>query len=157
MKNKEVVSDTPTVPEESQTDSGENHAIDPQTESTLESLESLRAIILGQDRQQIADIETELEQLEQRVTDPDKLIAIITPVMSHAIRRTIRDSREAMIEALYPIVGTLVMRAVAEAIRDLAQSVDAQMRTSFNFSTLWRRFQARLGGVKASELTLRTM
>ena len=152
MTNKEVVSDTSTAPEEGQTASGENHATDPQTEATLESL---REIILGQDRQQIAGIETELEQLEQRVTDPDKLIAIITPVMSHAIRRTIRDSREAMIEALYPIVGTLVMRAVAEAIRDLAQSVDAQMRTSLDFSTLWRRFQARVGGVKASELTLR--
>ncbi|MCB0166025.1 MAG: hypothetical protein KDI79_17460 [Anaerolineae bacterium] len=152
MKNKEVVSDTSTTPDEDQTELIEQRAVDSQSESTLELL---RAIILDEDRQQIADMETELEQLEQRVTDPDKLIAIITPVMSQAIRRTIRDSREAMIEALYPIVGTLVMRAVTEAIRDLARTVDAQMRTSFNFSTLWRRFQARLGGVKASELTLR--
>jgi hypothetical protein len=97
----------------------------------------------------------EFEKLEQRVTDPDKLIAIVSPVMSQAIRRTIRDARDEMVEALYPIIGGLVVRAVSEAIRDLARNVDGQMRASLSFSSIWRRFQARLRGVHDPELALR--
>ncbi len=121
-------------------------------------LDALREIILGQYRQQITEMQAEirqLEQLEERVTDPDKLIAIVSPVMSQAIRRTIRDAREEMIEALYPIIGSLVMRAVSEAVRDLARTVDAQARNSFNPAVLWRRFRAWVGGVRDTDLALR--
>jgi hypothetical protein len=81
---------------------------------------------------------------------------MITPVLGDAIRRKIRDAREEMIEALYPIIGQLVVRAVSEAIRDLARTMDAQVRTSFSPQAIWWRLRARIGGVSEEEMALRT-
>jgi len=119
------------------------------------TLESLRDILFGHYRQQIAELEAELDDLERRVTDEDALIATIAPVLGDAIRRKIRDAREEMVEALYPIIGQTVVRAVSEAIRDLARAVDAQMRSSFSPRAAWRRMQARLKGVSPAEIALR--
>ena len=119
------------------------------------ALESLRDILFGQYRQQIAELEAELADLERRVSDEDALIAMIAPVLGDVIRRKIRDAREEMIEALYPIIGQTVVRAVSEAMRDLARAVDAQMRSSFGPRVVWRRLQARLRGVSSAEMALR--
>lgn len=119
------------------------------------SLEDLRDILFRRDRERIAELGAELDALEQRVTDRDALVATISPVLGDAIRRQIRDAREEMIEALYPIIGQLVVRAVSEAIRDLARTVDAQVRRSFDPRAVWWRFRARLGGASQAEMSLR--
>jgi hypothetical protein len=128
---------------------------DPRQSRDAPSLESLRDILFGQYRQQIAELEAELDDLERRVSDEDALIAMIAPVLGDAIRRKIRDARDEMIEALYPIIGQTVVRAVSEAMRDLARAVDAQMRRSFSPRAAWRRLQARLRGVSGAEMALR--
>jgi hypothetical protein len=61
-----------------------------------------------------------------------------------------------MIEALYPIIGQLVVRAATEAVRDLARTVDAQVRRSFDLRAMWWRIRARLGGASQAEMSLRT-
>ena len=116
------------------------------------SLEDLRQILFGQ---QAARLEGELQDLEQRLTDRDTLIAIIAPVLGDAIQRQIRDARDEMIQALYPLIGQLVIRAVSEALRDLARNIDAQMRTTLSPRAVWRRFQARVSGVSGTEMTFR--
>jgi hypothetical protein len=119
-------------------------------------VEALRDILFRHDRERMAKLEAELEELEQRFTDKDSLIATISPVLSEAIRRQIRDAREEMIEALYPLIGQLVVRAVSEAVRDLARTVDAQVRRSFDLRAVWWRIRARLGGASQAEMSLRT-
>jgi len=119
------------------------------------SLEVLRDILFSQYRQQIIELEAELAELERRITDPDRLITIITPVLSDAIRRRIRDARDEMVDAFYPIIGQIVVRAVSEAIRDLARTIDAQMRTSFNLPALGQRWWAKLHGIPTAEMALR--
>jgi hypothetical protein len=115
-------------------------------------LEDLREILFGH---QVDRLEGELDELEQRLTERDALVAIIAPVLGDVIRRQIRDAREEMIEALYPIIGQLVVRAVSEAIRDLARNIDAQMRTSLSPRAILRRVQARASGVSGTEMALR--
>ena len=60
-----------------------------------------------------------------------------------------------MVESLYPLIGQLISRAVAESIRDLARTIDLRMRTSFSPAALLRRAQARAAGVSDAELALR--
>lgn len=118
-------------------------------------IEALRSILFDPYRERIAALEQELEDVGQRITGKDALVATISPIMGDAIRRQIRDSREEMIEALYPIIGQLVVRAVTEAVRDLARAVDAQVRRSLDLRSLWWRIRARLGGVSSAEASLR--
>ena len=66
-----------------------------------------------------------------------------------------REDRDALVESLYPLIGQLICRAVAESIRDLARTIDLRMRTSFSPADLLRRAQARAAGVSDAELALR--
>jgi len=124
-------------------------------EAADSQLEALREILFSRYREQIAELELELAELERRVTDEDRLAAMIAPVLSSAIRRKIRDARDEMIEALYPIIGETITRAVGEAMRDLARSVDAQVRTTASPRAIGQRLQARISGVSDSEAALR--
>ena len=119
------------------------------------SLEALREILLSSYRQRLFELEAELNDMEQRINNKDTFIAMVVPVLGDAIRRKIRDARSEMIDALYPIIGQMVVRAVSEAMRDLARSIDAQMRTSFDVGRLGRRLEARARGVSSAEMLLR--
>ena len=119
------------------------------------SLDTLRDILFRHYQARIVDLEAQVDDLERRLTDKDALIATISPVLGDAIRRQIRDAREEMVEAFYPIIGQLVVRAVSEAVRDLARSVDAQVRRSFDLRALLWRIRARMGGASQDEMSLR--
>lgn len=118
-------------------------------------LDSLRDILLREDRPHIADLAARLTRIERRTSDDEALIATITPLLGDLIRRKVRDGRDEMVEALYPLIGQLVVRAVGEAMRDLARNIDFQLRNSLGFTALLRRTRARLRGVSATQLLLR--
>lgn len=119
------------------------------------SADDLREILLRAERERSDDLAKQVADLERQVTDKEALIALLMPVLGDVLRQKIRDARAEMIEALYPIMGQVVVRAVSEAIRDLARSVDAQMRTSLTPSAVLGRVRARLGGVSDGEMMLR--
>lgn len=123
--------------------------------SDEDALNELRMMLLGHYREQMVQVQETIEVLSERTSDKEALIRTITPVMGDLIRNKIRDNRDEMIEALYPIIGQLVVRAVSEAVRDLARKMDAQLRTTYSVSYQGRRLWARLNGVSESELILR--
>jgi len=118
-------------------------------------LEALRAILFDGYRERVSALESKLDEVEHGLTDEEALVATVTPIVGDAIRRRIQDAREEMIEALYPIIGQLVVRAVSEAIRDLARKIDAQVRTSYSPQVLLWRLRARIGGASSGEVALR--
>ena len=60
-----------------------------------------------------------------------------------------------MIEALYPIIGETVQRAVREFGRELQRSVDARLRSSVGVSGWARTVWGRLRGISPSQLAIR--
>ena len=108
-------------------------------------IEELRHILFDRYRGQIDLLEEDVERLRdsldkvgEQINDREGLITTLKPALADAIGASIHDSRDAMVNALYPIMGRLVTRAVAESIRDLARSIDAQMRNAFSFRMLMR-------------------
>lgn len=120
------------------------------------ALETLRQILLRENQHRLAEVEKDIELLEKKVTDRSGLIATISPVLGEVIRHQIKHARDEMIEALYPIIGQLVVRAVSEAVQDLARKVDAQVRRSFDVKGVLWRLRARLGGASQAEVALRS-
>lgn len=118
-------------------------------------LDELRRILVTPEQQRVAALEASVADLQERTEDPAALVSAITPILGDVIRLKIRENREEMIEALHPIIGQLIGRAVAEAIRDLARTLDARMHTTFNLRSFGRRLQARLAGVPETALVLR--
>ena len=125
-------------------------------------MEELRGLLFDRYRGQINVLQTDLDRLrhslndvEEQINDQDALVTTIKPAIADAIGASIHESREEMVDALYPIMGRLVSRAVAESIRDLARSIDMRMRNAFSLRALARRTKARVSGVSDSALLMR--
>ena len=68
-------------------------------------LAELRAILLSQDRAHVDQVTDDVADLKQLLHDDERLSQVIAPVMDRALRTSIEQNREEMIEALYPIIG----------------------------------------------------
>ncbi|MCB0062807.1 MAG: hypothetical protein KDE19_11850, partial [Caldilineaceae bacterium] len=80
--------------------------------SEEEAFDLLRTLLFDEYRQQITQMRTQvvelqavLDALEQQIQDEEALINTITPVIAGAIRTNISESRDEMVDALYPIMG----------------------------------------------------
>jgi len=125
-------------------------------------LEMLQEILVGSYRRNADDLEqevnilqAEIAELNRTINDKQTLIDTLSPIVASSIHQSIIDSQEEMTEALYPIMGRLVTRAVSEAMRDLVHRIDTQMRRTFSFGSVARQIKARSQGVSEAELALR--
>ncbi|MEM7348834.1 MAG: hypothetical protein AAF485_31780 [Chloroflexota bacterium] len=141
----EVVADV-TQPE------GNNSTASP---TLIDPADTLREILFSEQHQQIITLEAKVAELESQLSDPQRLASLIAPSLGDAIRRQIQDNRAEVIEALYPIIGQTVLRAVSEAMRDLARTIDAQRRSYLNPQAFIRRFASQISGVSGADVSLR--
>ncbi|NOX62221.1 MAG: hypothetical protein GXP42_09805, partial [Chloroflexi bacterium] len=146
--------------------------------SATQALETLRSVLLAQDRATIEDLRRELNALKGKVDDAERLIEMIEPLLVEALakqtsaqpdafaeairpalalglRRQIQEDRESIVAVLAPIIGRTIQRAIAEALENLARQVDARMQRLFSISGQWRLLKARLRGIDDPLLVLR--
>ena len=141
-------------------------------------LEALREILLTQDRAQLQALQRELAALRIQSESPERLVAMLDPLISEilaerarshpdevaeairpalmvGLKQQIEKERDVLIGLLTPIIGQTVQRAIAEAIESLARRVDARMERMLDFRNIWWRLRARLSGIDDAELVLR--
>ncbi len=83
-----------------------------------------------------------------------ELSQAMAPLVLAAIRSEIVNSRDMMVEALYPITGRLVAAAVASAFRDLVATINARLDRLLS-TQMWRlRLRALATGRPISEILL---
>lgn len=123
--------------------------------TTDDAMNELQSLLIQSERDQIQRLRAELNELEQRLADPERLTGVITPILGDALSQKVREQREELIDALYPIIGQLVVRAVTEAMRELARSIDRQIRQATRLDLFWLRMKSAFTGVSYSEMILR--
>ncbi len=83
-----------------------------------------------------------------------ELAAAVAPVVVAAIRSEIHNSRDMMVEALYPIAGRLVSAAVANAFRELLDAINQRL-DSLVSTQQWRlRLRSLATGRSVAEIAL---
>jgi hypothetical protein len=131
---------------------------DPDQEQEADSLAQLRDILLREDSEYLIETvrSAVTPALAREVEDsPEEVSDTLAPVIAPSIRRQIQDSQDDIIVALYPIIGKTIRKAVAESMRELANRVDQNLRTTFSVQRLTRPIRARMQGVTTAELALR--
>ena len=88
------------------------------------------------------------------VHDHDRVAAALAPLVLDTVRREIRNSRDAMLESLYPVAGKLVQAAIAQAMRQLADSMAKPVDSVFSPSLWSARFSAWGSGRKVGDVLL---
>ena len=139
--------------------------------------ERLKTLLFSPEADRLSAAETHIHELESWVGDAPKLetataqilveafrraevarhrelAAAVAPVVVAAIRNEIANSRDMMVEALYPITGRLVAAAVANAFSELLDAINQRLDALVS-THQWRlRFRSIVTGRSIAEIAL---
>ena len=97
--------------------------------------------------------ESEFNDILNRIITvmPDKL----GPTITSTLKVQIRESRDDVVQALFPIVGQMIKKYVQQEIQLLTEKLDRQFERAFSFDMLMLRFKALFTGASYGELVLK--
>ena len=154
-----------------------NEAVQPTARSQPDEIVRLKDLLFDSEERRLIEVEKSLEALDGRVGTPQRLelatseilvealrraeverhkelAGAIAPLIVAAIKNEIRNSKDMMVEALYPITGRLVSAAVSSAFRDLVQTLNQRI-DHLTSAQRWKfRVQSLLTGRPVSEIAL---
>ncbi len=148
-----------------------------QAADETDGLGKLKTLLFRGEAARLQAVESTVEALDRRVGDAPRLEAAtseilvealrraevarhrelaqaIAPVVVAAIQNEIRNSKDMMVEALYPLTGQLVVAAVSNAFREIIEAMNERLDRLTSFDRWKLQARARLTGRPASELAM---
>lgn len=136
----------------------------------LTSSETLRRLLLQEEQERLDRLEARLGDDEALrtslipiiadvlrdagVQDYRRLASSLAPVVLQSIKTEIHNSRDMMVDALYPITGRLVAAAVRNAFKDLVDQLNEKLDNGLSVDRWRARIKARMTGRSEAEILL---
>ncbi|MBT8363522.1 MAG: OmpA family protein [Deltaproteobacteria bacterium] len=126
-------------------------------EETEEALDKLRELLLSPYRAQLDKLQERLdtpelrardvsrvlpEAIAQRSTQDRKIEIALEPITAKAIRSSIKKDRQVLVDALFPVMGPAIRKAIAAAIQGMIQSFNQVLEHSVSIKGLKWRLEA---------------
>lgn len=86
--------------------------------------------------------------------DLPKLSRSLQSVISPAIAKEIDDNKEKMVDALYPIMGSMISKYVSNAIQEMMDTINKKIDEGLSVDRYKRKIKSRVSGVSETELLL---
>lgn len=137
-----------------------------------DELERLRELIVGDERRDLGAVRARIAALEdaqaalpQRL--PGALEALDAPADSKRVANALADpvaqalgaavqrNRQSLVDTLFPIIGPLIRKAIAEALRNLVADLNAGIESSLTVRGLKWRIEAWRAGVPYAQIVLK--
>jgi OOP family OmpA-OmpF porin len=133
------------------------------------TMAELRSLLLGPVEQQIDEVHTRLfdpqRQVEEvsralpdaisvRSRQDDELTTALSPAVSAALEHSVRKDPKPLADAIFPIMGPAIRKAIAAALSGMVQSFNQTLSHSLSFQGLRWRFEALRTGRQFSEVVL---
>ena len=138
-----------------------------------EAFERLSQILLSSDRIEVEELRKELISLKHQLQDEDKFASIVKPVfddrveelkkdfpdmfgplITKAITIQIKESKDEVVNALYPIMGKLIKKYLKSELEQLKESINQSVEKIFSTKNLWRLLRAKFTGVDYADMML---
>lgn len=84
----------------------------------------------------------------------EKIALQMAPLIGGAIRKQIKSQKDDVVDALYPVIGNMISRYVTKTLEDMLEKINMQIQNGLSFTTLKRKFTAKIKGVSETELLL---
>lgn len=133
----------------------------------------LRSLLLGPAEGQIAEIHERLTDPHRQLTEisrllpdavsvrtrqDDELSQALGPTVTTAIERSVRKNPQPLIDAIFPVMGPAIRKAISVALSGMVQSLNQSMAYSFSAQGLkWRIEAWRTGKPFAEVVMLHTL
>jgi outer membrane protein OmpA-like peptidoglycan-associated protein len=133
----------------------------------------LRSLLLGPAEAKIAEIHERLTDPHRQLTEisrvlpdavavrtrqDDELSQALGPTVTTAIERSVRKNPQPLVDAIFPVIGPAIRRAISVALSGMVQSLNQSMAHSFSAQGLkWRIEGWRTGKPFAEVVLLHTL
>lgn len=139
------------------------------TASDDAEMAELRSLLLGPAEGQIAEIHERLTDQHRQLTEisrvlpdavmvrtrqDDELAQALGPTVTTAIERSVRKNPQPLIDAIFPVIGPAIRRAISVALSGMVQSLNQSMAYSFSVQGLKWRIEAWRTGKPFAEVVL---
>lgn len=133
-------------------------------------LEELRTLIVGPEQHRLEDIEQRLQRPAPRAQEvsavlpaaialgaakDDRLKVALAPLLEESIRTSVRRHPQPLADAIFPIIGPAVRKAIAAAISGMVQRMNQSLEHAFSLQGLRWRLEAVRTGTSFGEIVLR--
>lgn len=134
------------------------------------SVDDLRDILLQKERESLHQLHAELDVVRGELMEPDKFAPKVKPILearleymrehfpeiygeviTATIKRQIRESKDEMIDALYPIAGRMIRKYIRKELQALSERIDQQISNAFSLKGWIRRITGMFRGKSAGE------
>jgi hypothetical protein len=146
---------------------------DESARTSKDDFERLRELLLGDERRELASARTRIGELERAQQDLPRRLpgaavealrsgkdnarvadALSEPV-AQALGSAVQKNRQHIVDALFPIIGPMIRKAIAEALRGLVSNLNGAIESSFTLRGLQWRLEAWRGGVPYAQVVLK--
>ncbi len=119
-----------------------------------ERLELLKKILLNDEQEVTQSLASEIENLKNTINTPEEFAKKINPIVQSKInnftkeqlsplivsslKKEIKNSQEAVVEALFPIIGKMIKKYIAHEISLLNERINDKIANAFSFKNLFR-------------------
>ncbi|HKZ80016.1 MAG TPA: OmpA family protein [Pyrinomonadaceae bacterium] len=139
------------------------------TLSDEEGMATLRSLVLGPAEAQIAEVHARLadpnRQLEEvshvlpaaiaiRSRRDSELTEALAPTVAAAVERSVRKDPKPLVDAIFPLMGPAIRKAIAAALSGMVQSFNYSLSHSLSFKGLRWRFESMRTGKPFGEVVL---
>lgn len=129
---------------------GADEPVEPGPEGAEEDLEELRRLIIGS--REVGDVLP--EAIIHRSRQDHQIAKALGPTIEDSIHHSIEKNKQGFVDAIFPIMGPAIRRAVADALRGLVQSINQTLSHSFSLQGVKWRFEAWRTGKSFGEIVL---
>jgi len=129
-------------------------------------LRKLRSLLLKEDRVKIQDLET---TIEDPLTFEKKVVPIVEEqiealkrefpksyqkIVSQIVSEQIENSQEEILNAIYPVMGTMIRKYITMQFQGLKDSIDQQIKKTLSSKGIFGNIKSALFGVSDSDRIL---
>jgi len=138
--------------------------------TSQDKLDSLREILLTDDREDTQKILERLDEIEAIFNEKQSLSGHVSPIIkdhiekfsksipeklgptiTEALENQIKNSKDKVVEALYPIMGKMIKRYVQNEIKLLSEKINKKMSNTFSFK---RKVRSVFTGANEGDIIL---
>lgn len=129
----------------------------------------LRELIVGPEKSRLEELQRRLDNRQLRTEELSQVVAeaialrsrrdralqqSLNPLVEEAVRISVTRNPGILANALYPVIGEAVRKAVAHALRGLVESINLTLERSVSLEALQWRFEALRTGRPFAEIVL---
>ena len=143
--------------------------IRPAPKQPVSDFEELRRLLVSREQEELRSLKERLGDKERRAREVSSVLPqavklsrergaeltnALLPTIETSVRESIEKRPEVFVDALHPIIGSVVRRSLAESLRNLLQSFNQTLEHTFSWRGLKWRFEALRTGRSFAEVVM---